>query len=103
MKERAPADTSRILAELQPKYVWWEPIGGEPHSAIRVIAQVMDVGDYFDMERLARDVGDDRLRETLANAQPGWFSPRSWAFWHYRLRMIAPEDDVPPLPTRSFL
>lgn len=91
-----------IFEELGPKYLWWKPIGNEPHSEDRLIAQVMDTGDFDDMQRLAREVGDDRLRGVIAQAEPGWFSPRSWTFWHYRLKLTPSNADVPPLKRRSF-
>jgi len=62
----------------------------------------MNVGDFGDMQVVAAEVGDERLRTVIAHAQPGWFSARSWSFWHYRLGLTEVGDDVPPLPTRSF-
>lgn len=68
----------------------------------RVIAQVMNIGDYADVQQLARAVGDDVLREVIAHAQAGQFDPRSWAYWHYRLE-LARADQVPPMPLRRFV
>jgi hypothetical protein len=48
----------------------------------RVIAQVLEFGDF-----------DSVLRR----AQPGWFSPRSWSYWHLKLGLSA-SGAVPPLP-----
>ena len=67
----------------------------------RVIAQVMNIGDYEDVQRLVAQVGEDVLREVLTHAQAGQFDERSWAYWHYRLG-LATLDDVPRLPVRSF-
>jgi hypothetical protein len=87
------------LARLAAKYVWWsDPADAAPR---RVIAQVMDIGDHDDVQALARQVGDDALREVLAHAQAGWFRPRSWAYWHYRLGLAA-VDQVPAAPVRHF-
>ena len=90
-----------ILKPLAKKYVWWK----SPDEAIampeRVIAQVMDRGDYGDVQRLAAMVGDQVLREVLIQAQAGQFSARSWAYWHYRLG-LAGAGRVPALPTRVF-
>lgn len=89
------------LKPLAAKYVWWRT----PEEALampqRVIAQVMDIGDYFDVQRMARKIGDDALREALAQAQAGQFSPRSWHYWHYRLGLAA-VGEVPALPRREF-
>jgi hypothetical protein len=49
-----------------------------------VIAQVLEFGDF-----------DSVLRR----AQPGWFSPRSWTYWHLKLCLSA-SGAVPLLPQR---
>ncbi len=68
----------------------------------RVIAQVMNIGDYTDVQLLASQVGDDVLRQVLAHAQAGQFNERSWTYWHYRLG-LASVDHVPALPVRRFV
>lgn len=68
---------------------------------VRVVAQVMNIGDYDDVQALAHQVGDDYLRDVLHYAEIGQFSERSWAYWHYRLALAAP-GRVPPMPTRRF-
>lgn len=81
------------------KYIWWKT----PEEAVafpeRVIAQVMELGDYDDVQTLARDVGDAVLRRVIGRAEPGWFSEKSWAYWHYRLG-LARIGHVPALPVR---
>lgn len=67
----------------------------------RVIAQVMNIGDYADVQSLASQVGDEVLRDVLTHAQAGQFSERSWAYWHYRLD-LATVDHVPAMPVRRF-
>ena len=83
-----------LLSALAAKYIWW----CSPQEALRrpsrIIAQVMTIGDYEDVQQLAREIGDDRLREVLANAQAGQFDPRSWAYWHYRLGLKPPAMPV---------
>jgi hypothetical protein len=83
------------------KYIWWKT----PEEAVafpeRVIAQVMELGDYDDVQTLARDVGDAVLRRVIARAEPGWFSEKSWAYWHYRLALARP-GQVPARPRRRF-
>ena len=92
------AETLRALAA---KYIWWKTPDEAMQWPERVIAQVMDIGDWDDVQALVSEVGDDALREVLAHAQAGQFSPRSWAFWHYRLGLCE-VDKVPPLPVRRF-
>jgi hypothetical protein len=89
------------LQRLASKYIWWKT----PEEALsmpeRVIAQVMNLGDYADVQALVSQVGNDVLREVLRHAQAGQFTERSWAYWHYRLE-LANVDEVPPLPVRRF-
>ena len=46
----------------------------------RVIAQVMNIGDYSDVQLLASQVGDEVLRDVLTSAEAGQFNERSWAY-----------------------
>ena len=88
-----------ILKPLAGKYIWWKSPDEALATPERVIAQVMDIGDYADVQWLATQVGDEVLREVLAHAQAGYFNERSWAYWHYRLGLCG-VDQVPPLPVR---
>ncbi len=92
------ADTLKALAG---KYVWWKSSDEAVLMPERVIAQVMNIGDWDDVQALATQVGDDALREVLAHAQAGQFNARSWAYWHYRLG-LCDIGEVPPLPVRRF-
>lgn len=87
------------LALLAKKYVWWkspEDAVGQPE---RVIAQVMNIGDFEDIQRIEALAGTEMLARVLTQAEIGQFTPRSWSYWHYRLG-IADIDDVPALPLR---
>jgi len=90
------------LERLTPKYLWWEPVSDRGFEEDRILAQIMNIGDFFDMQEVEKEVGKERLRQVIAKAQPGWFNPRSWHFWHYRLGITNIGDDVPPLKTRTF-
>lgn len=89
------------LKALANKYIWWKTPDEAVATPKRVIAQVMNIGDYEDVQALAKLVGDDVLRDVLAHAQAGWFNERSWAYWHFRLG-LAILDNVPALPVRGF-
>jgi hypothetical protein len=88
-----------LFRRFAAKYIWWTT----PEEAVsvprRVVAQVMNIGDYEDVLTLAATVGDDYLRDVLRRAEAGQFDVRSWTYWHYRLG-LAPDDAVPPMPTR---
>ena len=77
-----------LLMRLARKYIWWKT----PEDAVampeRVMAQVMDIGDYLDVQELAKAVGEDALREVIVHAQAGQFNERSWAYWNYRLGWV---------------
>ncbi len=89
------------LKPLASKYIWWKT----PEEAVampeRVIAQVMNIGDYLDVQSLVSQVGNEVLRQVLAHAEAGQFNERSWAYWHYRLDLSS-VDHAPPLPVRRF-
>jgi hypothetical protein len=88
-----------ILEQFAAKYIWWKTPGEALQHPDRVIAQVMDIGDYEDVQKLVVQMGDEYLREVLARAEIGQFTARSWAYWHYRLGLATP-GNVPPMPLR---
>lgn len=90
-----------VLKPFASKYIWWKTPDEAVAMPQRVIAQVMDIGDYADVQSLVQQIGDAALREVLAQAQAGQFNARSWAYWHYRLG-LAGVDQVPALPVRTF-
>ena len=95
-----PEVDSASLHPFACKYIWWKT----PEEALlqpeRVIAQVMNIGDYDDVQTLDALVGEDVLREVLLHAEIGEFNERSWAYWHYRLG-LAEWNTLPPMPTRK--
>lgn len=101
-RPRVPARPApdRLLREMAQKYLWWlQP--GEAAQPDSVIAQVMELGDYGDALRLEAAFGRERLAGALRGAPPGRLSPRSWAYWHYRLGLAAP-GRAPGPPRRRF-
>ena len=95
-----PVDLSK-LKPFAEKYVWRKTVDLAVEMPARVAAQVMNIGDYDDVQALAQQVGDDYLRDVLGHAEIGQFNERSWTYWHYRLGLAAP-GRVPPLPARRF-
>lgn len=67
----------------------------------RVIAQVIELGTFEDVQSMVESLGAQRLVDVIMVAEAGWFTPRSWHYWHYRLG-LAEVGQVPPLPIRSF-
>lgn len=92
---------SEVLKKYAQKYIWWKSPDEAAVMPKRVVAQVMNIGDYEDVQKLADHVGDEYLRDVLEHAEIGQFSERSWTYWHYRLGLSAIEE-VPPLPNQRF-
>lgn len=90
-----------FLERLAAKYVWWKSPKEAMKRPDRVMAQVMNIGDFDDEMQLAARMGKASLREVIAQAEPGWFNARSWHYWHYWLK-LAELDQVPPLPVRRY-
>jgi hypothetical protein len=90
-----------MLRQLAKKYIWWKTSDEAVSTPERIVAQVMNIGDYEDVQALSNQVGDELLRKVLSHAEPGQFNERSWVYWHYRLG-VAGLGHVPPLPIRRF-
>lgn len=90
---------SDLIEALARKYIWWKSPDEAALQPERVVAQVMNLGDFADVRALNELLGDEVLADVLTHAQVGEFSPRSWTYWHYRLR-LAPPGQVPPMPVR---
>lgn len=59
----------------------------------------MNLGDLKDVLRLEEVLGQNVFLDAIENAQPGWYSLRSWAFWNHRLGLVE-GDVVPDIPRR---
>lgn len=91
---------SDALKPFAKRYIWWKTPDEAVAMPEHVIAQVMNIGDYDDVQALCALIGDNVLRGVLTHAEIGQFNERSWTYWHYRLGLAAPEH-VPPMPIRS--
>ncbi len=98
--QHASDATKDLIAELGRKYVWWDPVGNQPHSEERVIAQAMDLGTFDDIRRMEKTLGSERLVEVMLQAEPGWFSGRSWEFWRGRLSLALGKQIPEEAPRR---
>ncbi len=92
----------QLLKLLAQKYVWWKSPEEALENPQRIIAQVMEIGDYADVQLVSERIGETAFREALTQAEAGQFNARSWAYWHYRLGLCE-VDQVPPLPKRRFV
>ena len=94
--------STETIAEFGRKYLWWEPVGDQPHSEDRIIAQTMNLGTYDDILLLEQTVGRPRLVEIMLHAEPGWINDRSWEFWRGRLSLATGAAIPNGTPRRAF-
>ena len=83
-----------LAAELESKFFWWEPVGSQPRSHARVLAQAMNLASFDDVRRLEKTLGPSRLAEAMLKAEPGWINERSWEFWRGRLALATGQKDL---------
>jgi hypothetical protein len=89
-------------SELENKFFWWEPVGLQPRSEARILAQAMSLASFEEGRQLEQALGHERLVQAMLDAEPGWIDERSWEFWRGRL-MRATGCTIPDgSPRRSF-
>lgn len=82
------------------KYIWWQPPERAVEDQRRLVAQIMNIGTYADVETVRAELGDGALKHALHTARAGEFSERSWHYWHLTLGLATPHN-VPRLPERK--
>jgi hypothetical protein len=90
-----------LLISLARKYIWWKTPDDALLFPLRVVAQVMNIGDYDDVQAMSIELTENSLKDVLLQAEAGQFSPKAWAYWHYRLGLSLPLK-VPSMPSRKF-
>ena len=96
----ALAGSRDLLREFAHKYIWWLTPDEAMEFPDRIVCQVMNLGLFDDVARLAEAVGEESLRSALTQAEAGQFNARSWHYRHYRLGLAKP-DQVPSLPVKT--
>src|SRR5258708_2417223 len=94
-----PAD---LASELERKFFWWEHVGTQPRSDLRIFAQAMRFASFEDVQHLETALGADQLIEVMLKAEPGWLDERSWDFWRGRLALATCRAIPETPPRRSF-
>jgi predicted amidohydrolase YtcJ len=93
-------DAVETLRRMAAKYIWWKTPDEAMRYPRRVITQVMNIGDYSDVQTLVHALGDDALKDALAAAEAGELNEKSWVYWHLRLGLCSTQERCPPLPER---
>ena len=86
------------LLAIARRVVWFQPPQETLQNEARFLSHVMIYGLPEDVIAIRDVYGDEAFRNTLRNAWPGIFDPRSWSYWHTVLDMLP----VPPMPVRRF-
>lgn len=79
------------LEGVAARLVWWKRPAEALADPQRFLAQVMTYGTVEDLAVVQRHFPERAFREVLADPPPGVFDPRSWAYWHLRFGLEAPE------------
>lgn len=91
-----------FLSELERKFFWWEPVGSQPRSDTRILAQAMSMAGFDEVRRLEQSLGCDLLADVMLQAGPGWIDERSWEFWRGRLMRATGRLIPHAAPVRTF-
>jgi hypothetical protein len=103
MDEKSLVETHRdILFDFAKKYIWWESPQEALQRPYRVLAAAMNIGSLADYQRIRQNFYSEVLSDILNKAEAGWFSKRSWSFWHRVLDLVDINEPVPPPPERIF-
>ncbi len=85
-----------VLTSLARNMIWWKA----PEQALcqpqRLLAQVMALGTWDDVQMARQIWTAEDFRAVLTDAPPGVFDARSWAYWHTVLNVYP----LAPLPKR---
>ena len=75
------------LEKLAERMIWWK----RPEEALRypdrLLAQVMALGTWEDVQTAKRVWTREQFVAVLKNAPTGVFDRRSWAYWHCILKV----------------
>ena len=86
------------LDRLAKRYIWWDTIDWAYAHPDTLLANIMDLGNWDDIQILRNQVGDVVLKTVLLHAAAGCFHARSWDYWHVKFGI----NPIPPLPKRKY-
>jgi hypothetical protein len=91
-----PDEDTLALRRIAHRLMWWQTSEFPTPQTHRLIAQVMVLGSWDDVQTVRRIFGMEAFREVLRKAPAGVFDARSWVYWHYALGVLP----VPSLTQR---
>lgn len=91
-----PLPATPALRAVAARVVWFKEPDEALADPVHFLAHLMTYGTVEDLATVRALVPADVFREALAQAPPGVFDRRSWAYWHLVLARSSP----PPLPVR---
>jgi hypothetical protein len=85
------------LLAVARRVVWFQEPEETLADPVQFLAHVMTYGTIQDLAALEGIIGPEEFAQALAEAPPGVFDARSWAYWHLRYG----RQPAPPLPMRT--
>ena len=88
---------SQEIEALAQRMIWWKEAQDALRCPDRLLAQVMALGTWTDVQLAKRYWPAEAFLKVLQNPPTGVFDGRSWAYWHAMFKV----SPVPPLPQRK--
>ena len=89
---------SQCLDRLAGRYIWWNSLDWAYEHPDIFLSNVMNLGNWDDIQSLRQAVSDQILKQVLHHAPAGYFYPRSWDYWHVKFGI----KPIPSLPKRKY-
>ena len=94
---KAEQEPHEQLRKIARRVCWWQPAEETLADTPLFLCRLMALGTWDDAAFCLVHFGEDAFRSAIKSAPPGVLDPRSWHYWHHRLRLTP----VPPVPVRA--
>jgi hypothetical protein len=85
-----------IKLQLAKRLLWWQPPAEAVKDEARLLAQVMVLGTWDDVQQARFIWPESAFRAVLENPPLGLFDAKSWNYWHLIFHL-----PKPPLPVHN--
>jgi len=89
-------DTNDTKLRLARRLNWWETPAEAVKNEPRLLAQVMVLGTWEDVQQARKIWPESAFLAVLDNPPLGLFDAKSWNYWH-----LVFHRSTPPLPVRN--